>query len=192
MLLGEPVHVSLASCKVLDRQGRETILASLWASGPTLLVFLRHFGCACCSEQITELAPRLEELHQLGIRIVFIGSSAPPLIDRVVERFALSDKKVEIVTDPGLAAFKAAGLRRSFWAAYGPLAIWDMIRAIGHGHITRPGEGDALQQGGALLIDADGILVWYHRNLSKGGHAPGVEIIDAAMRLAVKQAAVSR
>lgn len=192
MLLGESVPASLADHKVLDRQGREIILGSLWAGSPTLLIFLRHFGCACCSEQITELAPRLEELHQLGIRTVFVGSGAPHIIDRMVERFALSDKKVEIFTDPGREAFKAAGLRRSFWAAYGPLAIWDMIRATGRGHITRLGEGDALQQGGALLIDSDGKLVWYHKNLSKGGHAPSVEIVDAAMTLAVKQATVSR
>ncbi len=69
----DPNPKTLASCKVLDRQGREIVLGSLWAEGPTLLVFLRYFGCLCCSEQITELAPRLEELHQLGIRTVLVG-----------------------------------------------------------------------------------------------------------------------
>lgn len=191
MLLGEPVPVSLADYKVLDRQGCEIIVGSLWAGGSTLLIFLRPFGCSCCNEQISELAPRLEELHELGVRTVLVGSGDPHIIDRVVERFALSGKKVEIVTDPGLAAFKAAGLRRSFWATYGPLAIWDMIRAIGHGHFSHLGEGDALQQGGALLIDADGKLAWCHKSISRGGHAPSVEIVEAAMRLVLKQAASS-
>lgn len=188
---GDPVPETLASCKVLDRQGREIVLASLWAEGPTLLVFLRHFGCLCCSEQVTELAPRLGELHQLSIRTVFVGNGEARFIDHFVERFALSNKKAEIVTDPALSAFKAAGLHRSLWAAYGPVAMRDLIRATGHGHITRFGEGDALQQGGALLIDAEGKLAWYHRSRSKGGHAKSVEIVDAAMKLVLGQAALS-
>lgn len=187
MQVGGPVPDALASSRVLDREGREFDAAELWADGPTLLVFLRHFGCLCASEQVTDLVPRLEELHDLGVRTVFIGNGEARHIARFTERFALSDKQVEIVTDPSLAIFEAAGLVRSVWAAYGPLAIRDMVRATGHGHVTRLGEGDALQQGGTVLIDAAGNVAWYHRNLSKGGHAPTVAIVDAVMRLVLRQ-----
>ena len=184
---GEPVPKALALCTVLDREGREIELASLWANGPTLLVFLRHFGCLCLSAQMTELVPRLLELHRLGLQTVFIGNGAPHLIDTFIERFPLADKPVDIVTDPSLASFRAAGLIRSFWATFGPKALWDAIRAIGAGHINRWGEGDNLQQGGILLVDAEGRVAWYYRNLSIGGHPPSVDIVDAAMRLVLKR-----
>jgi hypothetical protein len=85
------------------------LLESFWAEGPAVLVFMRHFGCLCLSAQITELSPRLFELHQLGIRTVFIGNGAAHFIDGFIERFGLADKKIEIVTDPPLEAFFVNG-----------------------------------------------------------------------------------
>ena len=187
MRKGESVPKALARCTVLDREGRAIELASLWAKGPTLLVFLRHFGCLCLSAQMTELVPRLFDLHKLGMRTVFIGNGPPHQIDTFIERFLLVDKPVEIVTDPSLTSFRAAGLVRSWWAIFGPKALWEVIRALGHGHINRWGQGDNLQQGGILLVDAEGKVAWYYRNLSIGGHPPSVEIVDAAIRTLLKQ-----
>jgi len=188
MRKGEPVPKALALCKVLDRRGREIEVASLWAKGPTLLAFLRHFGCLCLSAQMTELVPRLFDLHRLGLRTVFIGNGPPHLIDTFIERFLLVDKPVEVVTDPSLASFRAAGLARSPWATFGPKSVWDAIRAIGGGHINRWGQGDNLQQGGIVLVDAAGRVAWYHRNLSIGDYPPSVEIVDAAIRVVLKRA----
>lgn len=187
MRVGKLIPESLASSTVLDREGRQIVLESFWAEGPALLVFMRHFGCLCLSAQITELSPRLFELHQLGIRTVFIGNGAAHFIDGFIERFGLADKKVEIVTDPPLASFRAAGLLRSWWATYGPRGLWDAIRAWGAGHVNQSVEGDSLQQGGTVLVDANGRIVWYHRDASRGGHAPSGDIVDAAMRLILKQ-----
>ena len=64
MLTGDVVPKDLARSKVLDREGRETVLESFWAERPALLIFLRHFGCLCLSAQITELAPRLDDLER--------------------------------------------------------------------------------------------------------------------------------
>ena len=183
MRLGETIPDTLASCSVFDPDGGPIALSSFWSNGPALLVFLRHFGCIGCSEQVAGLVPRLDEMDGLGIRTVFIGNGAPHFIENFIERFALSERKVEIVTDPGLAAYAAAGLRRSAWAAFGPVAIFDVLRAFGQGHINRIGEGDNLQQGGAVLVDTDGTVAWHQRSRSLGGHAPAVEIVDAAMRL---------
>lgn len=162
-------------------------LQSFWAEGPALLVFMRHFGCLCLSAQITELSPRLFELHHLGVRTVFIGNGAPHFVESFIVRFGLADKKVEIVTDPSLAAFRAAGLLRSWWATYGPRGLWDSIRALGAGHVNRSGEGDTIQQGGTLLVDAKGRVAWHYRDVSRGGHAPSVKIMDAAIRLILRR-----
>ena len=190
MRIGETVPKALALCSVLDREGREIELASFWAKGPTLLVFLRHFGCLCLSAQMTELVPRLIDLDRLGLRTVFIGNGAPHQIKAFTEHFLLLNKPVQIVTDPSLASFRAAGLVRSRWATFGPKAVWDAIRALGRGHINRWGEGDNLQQGGIVLIDGEGRVAWYYRNLSIGDHPPSVDIVDAAIGLVIKQSPV--
>ncbi len=143
---GEVVPKDLAQSKVLDREGQEIVLQSFWAERPALLVYLRHFGCLCLSAQITELARRLDELDRLRIRTVFISNGAPHFIDAFVERFLLADKPVDIVTDPSLVSFQAAGMLRSWWATFGPRGIWDGIRATADGHVNRLGEGDNLQQ----------------------------------------------
>lgn len=188
MHIGDPVPKALTLSLVRDREGHERTLSSFWAHGPALLIFIRRFGCLCLSAQITELKPRLPELHRLGLRTVFIGNGQPHFIDGFVERFAMYDHHIDIVTDPTLASFRAVEMLRSWWATYGPKAIWDQIRATGAGHINRWGEGDTLQQGGIVLVDSDGCIAWYHRNASKGGHPASVEVVDAALRLALKQA----
>ncbi len=184
---GEVVPKNLAQSIVLDREGRETVLESFWAERPALLLYLRHFGCLCLSAQITELAPRLDELERLGIRTVFISNGDPHFIDTFIERFLLADKPVDIVTDPSLASFRAAGMLRSWWAIFGPRGLWDGIRATADGHVNRFGEGDNLQQGGVVLVDPEGQVAWYYRNISMGGHPPSVEIIDAVMRPVLKR-----
>ena len=102
----------------------------------------------------------------------------------------LHDSELEILTDPSLAAFRAAGLMRSRWATYGPRALWGQLRFMGAGHVNRWGEGDATQQGGSLLVDAAGRVAWYQRSTHKGGHAPAITAMDAAIRLAMQRAPI--
>ena len=78
---GDVVPKDLAQSKVLDREGREIVLESFWAERPALLLYLRHFGCLCLSAQITDVAPRLDELERLRILTVFISNGAPLFID---------------------------------------------------------------------------------------------------------------
>ena len=189
LTIGDVIPAALTSCDVLDRDDNRVTVGSLLAGRATLVVFLRHFGCIGCSAQVTDLAPRLGELQRLGIRTLFIGNGAPDFIAHFIERFALStairNEQVDILTDPTLSVHRAAALSRSFWGAYGPLAIWDFIRLLGNGHVNRATEGDNFQQGGALLVDAGGIIAWYHRSNRLAGHAPSVDVVDAAMQLAL-------
>jgi hypothetical protein len=36
---------------LLDANGAPVDLSALWAAGPTLLLFLRHYGCSCLAER---------------------------------------------------------------------------------------------------------------------------------------------
>lgn len=189
-LVGRAVPDELARATVLDREGRERPLASFWADGPCLLLFLRHFGCIGCAEQVTELSPRLHELHDAGLRTVLVGNGAPSFIDGFTQRHRLDDKKVEIVTDPSLRAFRAMGLVRSAWATVGARAMVEAIRAFTDGHRQPAVEGDRWQQGGALLVDEHGRVARYHKNESLGDHDRAADLVDAALALLVRRSDV--
>ncbi len=164
-------------------------LGELVAERPTLVVFLRHFGCIGCAEQVHEILPRLAELETIDVAVLLIGSGPPEHIEAFVERNDLRDKHAVVVTDPSLAAFRAAGLRRSFWATYGPRAVVDFARALSRGHTPRPTDGDLFQQGGALLI-ADGRVAWQRINESLGDHADPSDAVEAALLAGARRAAV--
>ena len=83
------VPEALSSLEVQRADGSAHVLRDFWAGQPCLLVFLRHFGCIGCSENVRELAPRLPELKRLGVRTVFIGCGAPFFIPPFQERHNL-------------------------------------------------------------------------------------------------------
>ena len=103
-----------------------------------------------------------------------------------IDRQALAGFRVEVTTDPRLGVYEAMGLRRSMWATIGPRALVDLARAMAAGHPHRPVEGDATQQGGVLLVDAQGVVRLLHANRSIGDHAPTSDLVEAALRLAIE------
>lgn len=186
--LGQSPPSDLANATVLDSDGASVPLASFWGSGPTLIIFLRHFGCLGCSAHVNEIAPRFPELNQLGIRTVFVGNGRPHFIEGFIERHGLGDKQVDIVTDPSLKVFAAAGFKRSILSTLGPRAAISAARALAAGHRQTSIQGDGLQQGGTLILNQQGEVVFYHASKYVGDHAAAVEVIDTAMRVAVAAA----
>jgi peroxiredoxin len=187
---GDPVPAALATTLVLDADGRQVELGSRWAEGPCVLVFLRHFGCPACADHVAEMLPRLAELRAIGMRVALVGSGEPEHIAPFVARVGLEGRGVEVLTDPTLAAFRAAGLVRSAWATYGPVALYQVARSMTRGHPHLPPLGDRLQQGGTLLVDHGGRLAFYHRNASVGGDPPMVDLVDAALSVAAHKSCV--
>ncbi len=177
---------SLADAVVLDRAGKAHALGSYWERQPCVVVMLRHFGCVGCDLTVTELAPRLAELEAAGARTLLLGNGPPDAIAGFVERQRLADKPVEVLTDPTLGAFRAAGLVRSAWATYGPRSIVDYLRAIAAGFLPRRTVGDVLQQGGALVVDAGGRVVFRHVATHLTDHADAADLVDAALGLALR------
>jgi peroxiredoxin len=186
---GEALAKGLAEAKLLAADGSARSFAELVAGRPTLVVFLRHFGCIGCAEQVHEILPRLGELDALGVAVLLIGSGPPGHIPAWVERNGLGDKPARVVSDPSLTAYRAAGLGRSFWATYGPRAIADFVRALARGHRPRPTDGDLFQQGGAVLV-ADGTIVWAQTNRSLGDHADPSDAVEAALLVGASRGAV--
>jgi peroxiredoxin len=184
--VGEAIPRSVADARVLDASGAPVRVGSLWEAGPCAIVLLRHFGCVGCATQVRELAPRLFELHRAGIRTVLVGNGSLEQRAAFVERHGLEGAPVEILTDPNLDIYRAMWLVRSAWATVGPRALVQIALAMAAGQPHRPIEGDATQQGGALVVDGAGVLRFFHRNQSLGDHAAASDLVAVALGLAVE------
>ena len=177
---------ALAQAEVLREDGSAVTLRALWAGRPSLVCFFRHFGCAGCSEHVTELVPFLADFAALDVLSIFVGNGAPGDAAAWSRRHALVDKKVCIVTDPALAAFRAAGLYRSAWRTFGPRGARDFLRAVAGGHALGATRRDLLQQGGALLLDARERVVLFHANESLGDHPRAAELQRATLAMVAR------
>jgi peroxiredoxin len=187
----EIVPQALADADVLDAHGRRSRLGERWRERPALLVFLRHFACIACTEHVAMLSPRLEEIARLGIDVVFVGNGAPNFIEGFVQRNALTGLPFEVVTDPSLAAFDAAGLERSRWSNMAPAAVRNLARAFLWGYRQRRIEGNYQQQGGVMLVEPGGRIAYVHRDRVAGDHAATADVVDAALALAARAAAIA-
>jgi peroxiredoxin len=181
LALGQPVPADLAGASVLDATGEARPLSTRWAEEDAVLVFVRHFGCAGCSEHVAALRPRFAELAALGAPVSLIGNGTPDQLAGFVERQALDGHPMTVFTDPTLAAYRAAGLERSWLGTAGPRAALALAALALRGHPNRRIHGDVAQQGGTLYVTRAGALAFYHRSARIGDNARVAAVVDVAL-----------
>lgn len=163
-LTGSQAPDELGRATVVFAHGARKTVGTYYAAQPTLLLFLRHAACPSCGAQVEALGPRLPALKRAGVRVVLVGLTDPSRLLSFRERIRLEDAEVDLVTDPTLACHQAAGLVRSVWSAIRPASIGAALRLYAGSSIYRrqDGDGDVLQQGGALLVDRGGTVLVHH------------------------------
>jgi peroxiredoxin len=181
--VGAPAPEALSRCTVRNAEGTPLALGDLWAHGPTLLYFVRHFGCIGCSEGLATLRPALGELERLGVRVVLVGCGAPHFIPAFLERHALLHAPLRCVTDETLTSQGLAGLAYGFRGGLGPRGLYEQARAFIGGHVAGPVQGDPRQQAGAVMLDGAGVVRLVHRNRSLGDHVPATTLVAAALAI---------
>ena len=137
-----------------------------------------------------ELLPRLAELKALEVRVVLVANGPVEALPAFVRQHALEGRGVTMVTDPSLQSFRAAGLLRP--RLHGLRAAVDALRALGAGYAPGRPAGDALQLGGAVVLDEAGRIVYYHRGRSPGDLADSNDIVHAALALLVERRLAGR
>ena len=100
--IGDKIPKDLANASVIDENSNNLKLATFWKEGPALILFIRHFGCFGCATQMQAIAPRIQEIDALNIRIYLVGNGNPNFIEGFKERFQLYNQPVKIYTDPSL------------------------------------------------------------------------------------------
>jgi hypothetical protein len=118
-------------------------------------------------------------IRQAGGDLVIVGSGSPAAAGAFARETGLED--VRIFTDEKRLSFERAGFRRGLWTLISPGAIRNYFRAFFSGHRGGRKEGDALQQGGALVIAPDGTLRYRYASRASGDH-PAVRDLLAALR----------
>lgn len=190
MVVGQPVPEELARARVLDEKGLERVLGTCWAERDAAIVFVRHFGCAGCSEHVAELRPRIEELAALGTAVVVISNGTAGQLAAWSEAQRLGEHAIELFTDPTLAAYRAAGLVRSLAGAMGPRAVANLVRLFAQGHVNGKNRGDRAQQGGTLYVRrGGGEVALFHRSARVGDHVAVAELVEQALAARAAEAA---
>ena len=65
-------HV-LDNMVVFDPEGRRVRLGQLWTDRIAVLVFVRHFGCVLCRQQIGDITPSFDRVKAMGADLIVVG-----------------------------------------------------------------------------------------------------------------------
>lgn len=181
LTVGGPIAGAIEALVLVDPEGRAHSLSSHWSERDALFVFVRHFGCVACHEQIERLRARLAELEALSVRVVIVGCASSDELAAWIERESLASLPLTFRTDPTLAVHEALGLYHSAWRTWGPRAALGFLRAVAGGTLPGPFRGAVSQQGGALFVGRDGLV----RALARSGHLGDYPSIGAMIDLAL-------
>lgn len=165
---------SLAGTHVLDTDGGAVRLGDLWRERTVVLVFVRHFGCIFCKQQVAELKGALAQIEARGAELVVLGNGN---VDDA-RRFAREQGiKFRLLTDPTGESYRQAGMRRGLATVVGPSVLGRGLVAWARGFRQNEVLGDPLQQGGVLVIAAGGHEVFRHVSRRAGDHPSTAQLI---------------
>jgi len=127
-----------------------------------------------CRELAAQVRGVSDRIESKGAGVVFIGNGNATMAAAFKEDF---DVRLPLYTDPSLEVYKAAQMHR------GMGGIWKSIgyapRALFSGHFQGRTQGDAMQQGGVLVVDPNGGVRYRFVSDAPGQHANLEEVIGA-------------
>jgi len=150
-------------------------------SKPTLVVFLRSFGCTFCREALADVAAVKREIDAAGAHIAFVHSEPASEADPWFAKYGLQD--VVHISDPTLAHYRAFGLGRTNATSIVDPLVW--VRgascALSHGFGVQSVEM-MRRAPGVFLVQGDRILSEF-RHRSPADRPDYVAIIRSAQTL---------
>ncbi len=118
----------------------------------------------------------LDKIHGAGAELHVIGNGSPSFIEGFREETRWTGP---IYTDPSLAVYQAAELKRGIANTFDPRALGGTIKAFLRGGRQGRMQGDPWQQGGVLVIGRDGSVLLQDVSDRPGDNATGAEIVAA-------------
>lgn len=125
---------------------------------PTLLIFLRDFGCTFCRESLSEIASQRKEIEAQGTRIILVHMMSEEAANEMTELYGLGD--LARISDPDRKVYNSFGLRRG--NVYQLFGMNVMIRGfkagVLDGHFLGRFGCDGFQMPGVFLIHKGTVL----------------------------------
>ena len=152
-----------------DIHEKEVRLSTLWAKGPLLLAFTRHFGCTQCKEMLDELVAGQEQIKRAGLAIAVVTQGTPESTALFAEQHAPG---LYCLADPERKAYQAFGLERgTLFQTFLNLKVLAAVRRSqkkGYKVEAPPQGQDAMLMSGSFIISREGriLLPYYYDNIA--------------------------
>jgi peroxiredoxin len=127
------------------------------SEAPTLLVFLRFFGCIFCRETVSDLR-KLSEEREGFPNVLFVSEAGATEARAFVRRYW---PNARVIADPKADLYAAFGVGKSILKAFSPGVFSARRRALDKGHEVGALDGNAFRMPGAFLVRGSEI-VWSH------------------------------
>lgn len=177
---------------LLDLDGGEVALSSLWKVRPAVLVFLRYFGCPFCQAQVVSLRDNRERFREAGANVVLIGQGD---IEDGLAFIGSREVPFPVLLDPDRVAYRAYGLvRGTIMQVLGPQVVLPFVRENLRAESRQRGlkGGDFMQMPGTFVVDTggivraiDGVVRFAHRNKHVADTPRNQVILDVLAKLRV-------
>ncbi len=132
-----------------------------------------------CREQVARLAERLDEIEAADAQLIAIGNGnahwAKAFIDQENVTFP-------VFVDPGLKSYEHFGMKRGLGEVMTVKSLVHAGRALGGGHRQSGIRGDGIQNGGVVVLDEGGNVIYEHIEQQTGDLADLDEVIAALSR----------
>ena len=132
---------------------------------PTLIIFLRFFGCIFCRETVADLR-QLSEKHEGFPAVLFVSEAGVTEARAFVRRYW---PEARVIADPEAALYAAFGVGRSVIKTFSLGVFAARRRAVAKGHEGGSLDGNAFRMPGAFLVRGSEI-VWRHKFKHSADH----------------------
>jgi hypothetical protein len=141
---------------------------------PTLLIFLRFFGCVFCRETVSDLRT-LSEGKPDYPRVIFVSEAEKIEIQAFVRRYWPT---AATISDPEGILYAAFGVGKSVLKSFSPSVFRAARRATEKGIERGPTDGNVFRLPGAFLMKGDEVI-WKH-DFRHSGELPDFEHLPVA------------
>ncbi len=124
------------------------------------------------------MRPHIAELKRAKVEVALIGSGAPHSARAFRDKSDLEG--VLVLSDEPLASYKLAGFRRGALSTFSPRAMLNYARAVAAGFRQGKTQGDPMQQGGVMVVDAAEKVRYRYASRVGGDHPPFADAVAAA------------
>ena len=132
---------------------------------PTLVVFLRHFGCTFCRQTMAEVGELRPQIEATRTQIAFVHPESPDVAPPWLAKFGLSG--VFQLSDPALKHYLAFGLGNMRMSALlsPTVVVRGAAAAMSYGFGYQP-PGLLRQLGGVFVVQEDQVLASFRHQSS--------------------------